>query len=88
MRAYIVVSLLTGARTEELRALTWSHVDLNGGGRQTAEHSAVAVGAGWWRDKDEAIPPNLGAAGAMRRRAARASAPPARPANSDGGAVG
>lgn len=26
--AYIVVSLLTGARTEELRALTWSHVDL------------------------------------------------------------
>jgi integrase len=27
--AYIVVSLLTGARTEELRALTWSHVDLD-----------------------------------------------------------
>lgn len=26
MRAYIVLSLLTGARTEELRALTWSHV--------------------------------------------------------------
>jgi integrase len=30
MRAYVVVSLLTGARTEELRALTWEHVDLNG----------------------------------------------------------
>lgn len=30
MQAYIVVSLLTGARTEELRALTWAHVDLNG----------------------------------------------------------
>ena len=30
MHAYIVVSLLTGARTEELRALTWDHVDLNG----------------------------------------------------------
>jgi integrase len=30
MQAYIVVSLLTGARTEELRALTWSHVDLDG----------------------------------------------------------
>jgi integrase len=29
MHAYIVVSLLTGARTEELRALTWSHVDLD-----------------------------------------------------------
>jgi integrase len=28
--AYIVVSLLTGARTEELGALTWSHVDLEG----------------------------------------------------------
>jgi integrase len=30
MRAYIVVALLTGARTEELRALTWDHVDLEG----------------------------------------------------------
>jgi integrase len=30
MRAYITVSLLIGARTEELRALTWSDVDLNG----------------------------------------------------------
>lgn len=30
MGAYVVVSLLTGARTEELRALTWSHVDLAG----------------------------------------------------------
>jgi integrase len=30
MHAYIVVSLLTGARTEELRALTWSQTDLDG----------------------------------------------------------
>jgi integrase len=30
MRGYIVLSLLTGARTEELRALTWDHVDLTG----------------------------------------------------------
>jgi integrase len=30
MHAYIVLSLLTGARTEELRALTWSLVDLDG----------------------------------------------------------
>jgi integrase len=30
MYAYIVLSLLTGARTEELRALTWSHVELDG----------------------------------------------------------
>jgi len=28
--AYIVLSLLIGARTEELRALTWTHVDLLG----------------------------------------------------------
>lgn len=27
---YVVLSLLTGARTEELRALTWAHVDLSG----------------------------------------------------------
>lgn len=30
MHAYIVLSLLTGARTEELRALAWDHVDLEG----------------------------------------------------------
>ncbi|MFC5911713.1 site-specific integrase [Streptacidiphilus monticola] len=30
MRAYVVLSLLTGARTEELRALTWDHVYLEG----------------------------------------------------------
>ncbi|MFD7720610.1 tyrosine recombinase XerC [Streptomyces sp. NPDC059814] len=30
MYAYVVVALLTGARTEELRALTWDHVFLKG----------------------------------------------------------
>jgi integrase len=30
LHAYVVLSLLTGARTEELRALTWDHVDLDG----------------------------------------------------------
>ncbi|MFG1880263.1 tyrosine-type recombinase/integrase [Sphaerisporangium sp. NPDC049003] len=30
IHAYLVLSLLIGARTEELRALTWSHVDLDG----------------------------------------------------------
>ena len=30
LHAYIVVSLLTGARTEELRDLRWDHVDLTG----------------------------------------------------------
>lgn len=31
IRAYVVVSLLTGARTEEMRALTWANVDLTAG---------------------------------------------------------
>ncbi|GAA2731541.1 site-specific integrase [Pedococcus aerophilus] len=30
MNAYITLSLVTGARTEELRALTWAHLDLTG----------------------------------------------------------
>ncbi|MFI7431875.1 tyrosine recombinase XerC, partial [Micromonospora sp. NPDC049836] len=30
LHAYVVLSLLTGARTEELRALRWDHVDLHG----------------------------------------------------------
>jgi integrase len=30
MHPYIIVSLLTGARTEELRALRWEHVHLYG----------------------------------------------------------
>jgi len=30
LHAYVVLSLLTGARTEELRALTWDSLDLDG----------------------------------------------------------
>ncbi len=30
LHAHVVVSLLTGARTEELRPLTWDHVNLEG----------------------------------------------------------
>jgi hypothetical protein len=30
MHAYIVLSRLTGIRTEEARALCWQHVDLDG----------------------------------------------------------
>ncbi|WP_380171113.1 tyrosine recombinase XerC [Kineococcus sp. DHX-1] len=30
LRGYVVLSMLTGARTEELRALRWDHVDLAG----------------------------------------------------------
>jgi integrase len=42
--AYIVVSLLTGARTEELRALTWSHVDLDGISPMIMVWSSVRAG--------------------------------------------
>lgn len=46
MRGYIVVSLLTGARTEELRALTWDHVDLKG---KPADESPVPPHVAVWR---------------------------------------
>ncbi len=41
MYAYIVVSLLTGARTEELRALTWDHTFLKGTPAGVPPHIAV-----------------------------------------------
>lgn len=44
--AYVVLSLLTGARTEELRALTWDHVDLDG--RPNAD-PAVPPSVDVWR---------------------------------------
>lgn len=47
--AYIVVSLLTGGRTEEMRPLRWDHVDLEGDSTATPEippHIAV------WRSGD------------------------------------
>ncbi|MCO1657065.1 hypothetical protein [Pseudonocardia humida] len=42
MGAYVLLSLLTGARTEALRALTWSHIDPH---RQPA-HRRAAPSAG------------------------------------------
>ncbi|GAA3308629.1 site-specific integrase [Nonomuraea dietziae] len=44
MRAYIVVSLLTGARTEELRDLRWDHVVAHDAGRKTWR---AVTDAGW-----------------------------------------
>jgi integrase len=44
--AYIVLSLLLGARTEELRALTWDHVDLIG---QPAADPEVLPSIAVWR---------------------------------------
>jgi integrase len=48
LRAYVVLSLLTGARTEELRGLTWSHVVAYDQERQ--EWRPVTV-AGWKHDE-------------------------------------
>lgn len=51
LRAYIVLSLLTGARTEELRELTWSHLVAYDQGRQAWTPVAVAG----WEHEDFAI---------------------------------
>ena len=42
LHAYVVLSLLTGARTEEVRALRWEHVDLTGNpvGARNGAHSS------------------------------------------------
>jgi integrase len=48
--AYIVLSLLTGARTEELRALTWDHVDLDG---RSHDEQAVPPSIMVWRSVRE-----------------------------------
>ena len=45
MHAYIVLSLLTGLRTEEARALRWAHVDLTATRADPPSRPAVAV----WR---------------------------------------
>lgn len=51
MYAYIVLSILVGARTEELRALTWDHVDLDGNpcrqSSRTTLNNGVALCARW-----------------------------------------
>lgn len=45
MGAYVLLSLLTGARTEELRALTWSHLDLDG--KPDADPPVLPHAMGW-----------------------------------------
>jgi len=46
MHAYIVLSLLTGIRTEEARALRWAHVDLDG---DPADRPPVPPHVAVWR---------------------------------------
>ena len=65
MGAYVLMSLLTGARTEELRALTWSHVDLNGSPtptRPSRPTSGLALGSRGRRHQDPHLPPHPRAA--------------------------
>jgi integrase len=78
LHRYLVVSLLTGARTEELRALRWEHVHLDG--RPNAVQSApappfggVAIGARGRRHEDQEVPAYARAAGACRRGFAEAT---------------
>jgi integrase len=51
LRAYIVLSLLTGARTEELRELTWSHLVAHDQDRNTW----VPVASAGWTHEEFAI---------------------------------
>jgi hypothetical protein len=60
MRAYVVLSVLTCVRTEELRALTWEHVDLEG---KPDEQPLVSIAygdtegdAGWYPEALSAAP--------------------------------
>jgi integrase len=85
MGAYVLVSLLTGARTEELRALTWSHVDLTG-----SPHTDPPIPAHIrvWRSvratgdtKTRASPPDPRATRTLRRSAQRAIPAARRPAS-------
>ena len=46
MHAYITLSLLCGLRTEEARALRWSHVDLDG---DPADRPPVPPHVAVWR---------------------------------------
>ena len=44
MHAYITLSLLTGIRTEEARALRWAHVDLDGDPAARPYHLTLPCG--------------------------------------------
>ena len=79
MAAYAIVALLTGARTEELRALTWSHVDLDG---DQGASPSVLPHMMVWRSvraggdtKTPQVTSHARAAGALCRGIARATRP-------------
>ena len=63
---YIVLSLLTGARTEELRALRWDHVHLGPGRQRPATCRGLAVGAAQRRHEDQEVAADTRTAGQVR----------------------
>ena len=71
MHNYIVLSLLTGGRTEELRALRWDHVHLDGFPEPRPSPAAVrrglAVCSHRWRHEDPPVPADARAPGPLRR---------------------
>ena len=88
MHAYITLSLLTGIRTEEARALRWAHVDLDGDpAARPPVPPHVAVGAGVRRDQDRAVPPDPRPARHGGRGVARLGRQPGRRAASGRGGL-
>ena len=74
---YIVVSLLTGARTEKLRALRWDHVHLDGMPKArspiSAIHGGLAIRSPRWRHQDPQVAPHARAASPVHRGATQAA---------------
>jgi integrase len=82
LEAYLALSLMTGIRTEEARALTWEHVDLDG---DPAADPPVPPHVAVWRSvrahgdtQDRAEQAHPGHARVRRRRTPRAPGPPGR----------
>ena len=91
MHAYIVVSILTGLRTEEVRALRWDHVDLDGDpgdAAGSAERHGVAVGPGGQRHQDQEVAAHPRAAHGRRAGASPSSGEAGCPGRQDGRALG
>ena len=85
MHAYVVVSLLTGARTEELRALTWTHLNLDGDPPTIELWRSVRAGGD---TKTRRSRRTLELAGSVCRGASASPAGAGREPGTAGGAVG
>jgi integrase len=72
LHAYIALCLLTGIRSEEARALTWDHVDLDAGTMSVWRSVRPR------RHEDPAVAPDAETARGRRQSAARAQGAPGR----------